>query len=287
MIGIREGVNIINNMSHEIIIKPKKGLAVINLKELWHYRELFYFLAWRDIKLRYKQTIFGIGWAVLQPFMMMVVFSIIFGKIAQIPSDNIPYPIFSYAGLLFWNLFSNSLTNASQSLVSSASIIQKVYLPRIILPTSSIIVTMVDFFFAFLVLTGIMFYYNFMPHLLGVILLLPLLFITFIASLGLGLFFSALNVKYRDIRYALPFFIQILIFVTPVIYPSSIISDKYRWILSFNPMTGVIEAFKASFLGSAPVNWVALAISVAASIIFLILGLWYFLKTEKNFADVI
>jgi lipopolysaccharide transport system permease protein len=244
-------------------------------------------LAWRDIKLRYKQTIFGIGWAVLQPFMMMVVFSIIFGKIAQIPSDNIPYPIFSYAGLLFWNLFSNSLTNASQSLVSSASIIQKVYLPRIILPTSSIIVTMVDFFFAFLVLTGIMFYYNFMPHLLGVILLLPLLFITFIASLGLGLFFSALNVKYRDIRYALPFFIQILIFVTPVIYPSGIISDKYRWILSFNPMTGVIEAFKASFLGSAPVNWVALAISVAASIIFLILGLWYFLKTEKNFADVI
>lgn len=271
----------------EIIIRPKKGLSFLDFKEFWHYRELFYFLAWRDVKLRYKQTVFGIGWAILQPFAMMVVFSIIFGKIAKMPSDSIPYPVFSYAGLLFWNVFSNSLSNASQSLISSVNIIQKVYLPRIILPIASIVVTVVDFFFAFLILTGIMFYYHFTPKFWGIIFLVPLLFVTFIASLGLGLFLSALNVKYRDVRYVLPFFIQILIFITPVIYPVSIISAKYQWILSLNPMTGIIETFKAVFLGSAAVNWLNLEISVAASFVFLILGFYYFIKTEKVFADVI
>ncbi len=274
-------------MNHEIIIKPKKGFATVDFKELWRYRELLYFFAWRDIKLRYKQTVIGIGWAILQPFLMMVVFSIIFGSIAKVPSDNIPYPIFSYAGLLFWNIFSNSLNNASQSLVVSSNIIQKVYLPRIILPTASIIVTLADFFFAFLVFAGILIYYQFMPNFLGLVLLLPLLFITIIASMGLGLFLSALNVKYRDVRYALPFFIQLLIFITPVIYPISIVAEKYRWILALNPMTGIIETFKSALLGTTAIDWITLSISVITSLVFLLFGLWYFLKTEKIFADII
>lgn len=271
----------------EIVIKPKKGLANLDFKELWSYRELFYFLTWRDIKLRYKQTFFGIIWAVMQPFITMVVFSVIFGKLADMPSDNIPYPIFVYAGLLLWNIFSNSLNNASQSLISGAEIIKKVYLPKIIIPTASVIITLVDFLFAGLILGGIIIYYGFLPHFLGLLLLPLLLLITVFASLGLGWFLAAVNVKYRDVRYALPFFIQLLIFLTPVIYPVSIIPKTYQWLLYLNPMTGVIEAFKAGFLGTMPINWMGLGISAVMSIVFLIFGLIYFLKTERFFADII
>lgn len=271
----------------EIVIKPKKGLANLDFAELWRYRDLFYFFAWRDIKIRYKQTVLGIAWAVLQPFVMMVVFTVIFGKLAGISSDNIPYPIFSYAGLLLWNVFSTSLNNASQSLVGSANIIQKVYLPKIIIPAASIIVSLIDFCFSALIFGGILIYYGFMPRFEGLILLPLLLLIAIGTALGLVSFFAALNVKYRDIRYALPFFIQMLIFVTPVIYPVSVVPLKYRPLLALNPMTGVIETFKAGFLGTVPINWTILIISVAASILFLFFGLWYFLKTEKTFADVI
>jgi len=271
----------------DIIIKPKKGLASLDFKELWSYRELFYFFAWRDIKLRYKQTFFGITWAIMQPFITMVVFSIVFGRLANMPSDDIPYPIFVYAGLLLWNIFSNSLNNASQSLISSANIIQKVYLPKIIIPAASVIVALVDFLFAGLIFGGIIIYYGFMPHFQGLLFLPLLLLITIFASLGLGLFFAAVNVKYRDVRYALPFFIQLLIFVTPVIYPVSIIPKAYQWLLALNPMTGVIETFKAGFLGTGPIDWMILGISVIASVVFLIIGLAYFLKTEKTFADII
>ncbi len=269
------------------LIKSKKGLDNLDFKELWSYRELFFFLAWRDIKLRYKQTFFGIAWAVMQPFITMIVFSVVFGTLAHIPSDNIPYPIFVYAGLLLWNVFSNGLNTASQSLIGSVNIIQKVYLPKIIIPAASIIVTLVDFFFAGLILGGIIIYYGFTPHFEGLLLLPLLLIITVLTSLGLGWFFAAINVKYRDIRYALPFFIQLLIFITPVIYPVSIVSKNYQWILSLNPMTGVIEAFKASFLGTMPIHWMGLGISAVISIIFFIFGLLYFLKTEKTFADII
>ena len=271
----------------EISIKPKKGLASIDFRELWRYRELFYFLSLRDIKLRYKQTILGIGWAVLQPFLTMAVFSVFFGNIARVPSDNIPYPIFSFAGLLFWAMFSNSLSNASQSLVSSVNIIQKVYLPRIILPISSIIVTLIDFFFSFLIFLVIIAYYHFLPHFLGLFALLPLMMVTVVAASGLGLFLSALNVKYRDVRYALPFFIQLLLFVTPIIYPVSIVPKSYQWILALNPMTGVIETFKAVFLLNAPINWTMLGMSAISSIIFFMFGVWYFTKTEAYFADII
>ena len=271
----------------KIIIKPKKGLSSLDFRELWNYRELFYFFAWRDIKLRYKQTILGIGWAILQPFIAMVVFTVVFGMLAKMPSDNIPYPIFVYAGLLLWNIFSFSLNNASQSLITSANIIQKVYLPRIILPAASIIVSLIDFLFAALIFGGIIAYYRFMPNFEGLLFLPLLLLITIFASLGLGWFLAAFNVKYRDVRYALPFFIQLLIFVTPVIYPVSIVPKAYQWILALNPMTGVIETFKAGFLGTVSINWLTLGISAAASIVFLIFGLWYFLRTEKTFADVI
>jgi len=274
-------------MDYEVTIKPRKGIAIIDFKELWNYRELLYFLSWRDIKLRYKQTAIGIGWAVLQPFCMMVVFSVVFGGLVNLPSDNIPYPIFAYAGLLFWNMFSNSLSNTSQSLISSSNIIQKVYLPRIILPTASVLVALADFFFAFLVFVGILIYYRFTPDLLGFFMIIPLLCITMVTSLGLGLFLAALNVKYRDVRYALPFFIQLLIFITPVIYPISMVPKKYAWLLALNPMTGVIEAFKSAFLGTAAINWDILLISTVASLVFLAFGIWYFLKTEKTFADII
>lgn len=269
------------------IIKPKKGLASLDFKELWSYRELFYFFSWRDIKLRYKQTMFGVTWAIMRPFITMIIFTVVFGKLAKIPSDNIPYPIFVYAGLLLWNIFSNSLSHASQSLVENANIIRKVYLPKVIIPATSVIVTLVDFFFAGLIFIGIIIYYRFMPNLQGLLFLPLCLMITIFSSLGLGWFFAALNVKFRDIRYALPFFIQLLIFMTPVIYPASIVPKAYRWMLSLNPMTGAIETFKAGFLGTSAINWQNLAISVVVSIVFLIFGLWYFLKTEKNFSDII
>lgn len=269
------------------VIKAKKGLDQLDLKELWSYRELFYFLAWRDIKLRYKQTFFGVAWAVMQPLVTMIVFSVIFGTLAHMPSDNIPYPIFVYAGLLLWNVFSNGLNSSSQSLISSGNIIQKVYLPKIIIPAASVIVTLVDFLFASLVLVGIIFYYGFMPNFQGLLFLPLLLVITISTTLGLGWFLAAVNVKYRDVRYALPFFVQLLIFITPVIYPVSIVSKSYQWLLYLNPMAGVIEAFKASFLGTMPVSWVGLGISAGISIVFFILGIIYFLKTEKTFADII
>lgn len=271
----------------KIVIKPKKGLASLDFKELWHYRELFYFFAWRDIKIRYKQTLLGIFWAILQPFVMMIVFSFVFGKMANIPSDNIPYPIFSYTGLLFWNIFSSSLNRTSGSLVVNINIVKKVYLPKIILPASSIVVSLIDFCFASLIFGIILGYYKFLPNFKGLLFLPLALLITVIASLGLGLFLCALNVRYRDVRYALPFFMGIFIFITPVIYPVSIVPKAYQWLLALNPMTGVIETFKAGFLGTTSINWMTLGISTGMAVLFLIFGLWYFLKTEKTFADVI
>jgi lipopolysaccharide transport system permease protein len=255
--------------------------------DLWKYRELFYFLSWKEIKLRYKQTIFGILWAIIQPFFTMIVFTVIFGNLANMPSDSIPYPIFVYSGLLLWNIFSTSLNNASQSLVNSANIIQKIYFPKIILLASSIIVSLIDFLFAALIFVFIMLYFNFLPHFEGLLILPVSLLLTVFSSFGLGLFLSAFNVKYRDVRYILPFFLQLLIFVTPVIYPTSIVPRSYQWILALNPMTGAIEIFRSSFLGTASINWTTLLISAGASMTFVIFGLLYFLKTEKNFADVI
>ncbi len=270
----------------EIKIKPIKGFINIDLKELWRYRELFYFLSWRDIKVRYKQTAIGIIWAALQPILTMVIFSIFFGRVTGISSGEIPYPIFVYSGILFWNYFSNSLSTASNSLISSRAIIQKIYFPKIIIPLSSTLVFLVDFLFASIVFVGLMLYYHFPLTLIGISLVIPSLVITFLNFSGLGLIFSAINVKYRDVRYALPFFIQLLVFLTPVIYPASILG-KYQWLWYLNPMSGVIETMRAGLLGVGEINWNLFAFSFLLSILLFFVGLLYFKRSERFFADVI
>ncbi|OQA39071.1 MAG: Teichoic acid translocation permease protein TagG [Parcubacteria group bacterium ADurb.Bin316] len=268
------------------VIKPKKTFSWNDIRELWQYRELMYFFTWRDLKVRYKQTAVGVAWAIFQPFITMIVFSIFFGKLAKMPSDGIPYPIFVYVGLLIWQFFSGALSETSNCLISNQSIVTKVYFPRLILPISSVLTKMVDFFVASIILIGMMVYYHFTPHLIGLLILPILLVITFLASVGGGLFLASINVKYRDVRYILPYFIQILMFLTPVIYPSSI-AGKYSWILAINPMTGVLKAARAAILGTTPINWELLFISLVMTIIIFTIGLISFKKTERYFADII
>jgi lipopolysaccharide transport system permease protein len=270
----------------QTIIRPKKIFSWNDLKEIWQYRELLYFLSWRDLKVRYKQMAIGVGWAVFQPFITMVVFTIFFGYFAKMPSDNIPYPIFVYTGLLIWQFFSSALSDASSSMIGNQSIITKVYFPRLILPISTIITKFIDFAISAVILIGMMFYYHFTPHLIGLLILPLLVIISFMGALGGGLILAAINVKYRDVRYVLPFFIQLLFYVTPVIYPASI-AGKLSWILSLNPMTGVIKAGQAAILGNAPINWLLLGVSFATCSITLIIGIYIFKKTERFFADIL
>jgi len=272
---------------YNIVIKPQKGWIGVNIKELWLYRELFYIFVWRDIKVRYKQTAIGILWAVLQPFLMMVIFSVVFGKLAKIPSNDIPYPVFVFAGLLFWNYFSTAITGASNVLVEQENMIKKIYFPRLILPISSSLTPLVDFCIAFIVLIGLMIYYRYMPNIIGIITIPLLLIFTFISASGIGFFLSAINVKYRDIRHALPFFIQILLFITPVIYPANIIDVKYQWLLALNPMTGIIEAVRSLLFQNTPVNFSLFLISIISGIILFTFGIFYFRKTERFFADIV
>ncbi|MEK7607411.1 MAG: ABC transporter permease [Patescibacteria group bacterium] len=268
------------------IIKPKKTWSLGDFREIWNYRELLYFFTWRDLKVRYKQTFIGVLWAILQPFITMIVFTVFFGKLAQMPSDGVPYPIFVYVGLLFWQFFSSALSETSNILISNQAIITKVYFPRLILPLSSVLTKFVDFTIASLILVGMMFYYGYMPHIIGLLILPLLLLITFMVAVGGGLCLASVNVKYRDVRYALPFFIQILLFLTPVIYPASI-AGKYSWALALNPMTGVIQTARAALLGTTPTNWLLLGISFAACFMILIIGVVYFKKVERYFADIL
>jgi len=273
-------------MARTLVIKPKKVFTIHDFKELWNYRELLYFFTWRDLKVRYKQTFIGILWAVFQPFITMIVFTVFFGKLAKMPSDGIPYPIFVYTGLLLWQFFSNSLSDTSNCLISNQQIVTKVYFPRLILPISSVITKFIDFLIPCVILAGLMVYYGYKPNLLGVFIFPLLIFITFMASVGGGLILASINVKYRDVRYILPFFIQILLFITPVIYPTSI-AGKYSWILALNPMTGVIKASRAALFGNAPVNWLLLGISGLACFVVFVLGVIIFKKTERYFADIV
>jgi lipopolysaccharide transport system permease protein len=274
-------------MSNAItVIKPKKIFHFSDLRELWNYKELLYFFTWRDLKVRYKQTFIGAGWAIFQPFITMVVFSVFFGGLANIPSDGVPYPIFVYVGLLFWQFFSSALSDTSNTLVSNQAIITKVYFPRLLLPISSVMTKLVDFLIAAIILVGLMAYYGYMPHLSGFLIIPLLLIISFMAAVGGGLFLAAINVKYRDVRYALPFFIQILLFVTPVIYPASL-AGKYSVILAMNPMMGVIQNARAALLGTAPINWTLLGISFLACLLLLIIGILVFKKVERYFADIV
>ena len=273
-------------MVNEIIIKPSRRLAFSDIGEMWRFRELLYFFTWRDLKIRYKQTAIGILWAIFQPLMTMVVFSIFFGHFGKIPSDGIPYPIFVYVGLLIWQFFSASLSAASNSLAGNAGIITKVYFPRLLLPISSTITNLVDFMVASTVLVGIMIYYHYVPNFLGLLILPILILLSFMISVGTGLILSSINVKYRDIRYVLPFFIQMLLFVTPVIYPPSI-AGKYAWILAINPMTSVLEAARAAILKTGHVPWGGLLYTAVAGVIILIFGILSFKKIERSFADII
>ena len=267
-------------------IKPKKLFSFSDIKEIWEYRELLYFFTWRDLKVRYKQTAIGVLWAIFQPFITMVVFTVFFGGLLKIPSDGVPYPIFVYTGLLFWQFFSGALSDTSDVLVLNKAIITKVYFPRLILPLSSVLVKFVDFAIASIILIGMMFYYGYTPHLLGLLIIPLLLIITFMAAVGLGLFLASINVKYRDVRYVLPFFIQILMFITPVIYSASILG-KYSWIMALNPMMGVIQSARAALLGTAVLNWILVSISLVATFILMLLGIYIFKKTERYFADII
>lgn len=271
----------------EIIIKPKNKWWQLNWKEVWLFRDLFYFLTWRDVKVKYKQTVIGALWAIFQPFITMVVFTIFFGKFAKMPSDGIPYPIFVYTGLLFWTLFNSSLSAASSSFIGNEGILTKIYFPRIILPVSSIITNIFDFFIAGFILIGMMVYYHYTPSIVAVWLLPVLIFMTVFSTLGISLLFASINVKYRDVRFVLPFFIQLLLFITPVIYPVSIISQQYRWILGLNPMSGIIEAARVGILGVGNIDWQLLVVSALSMVVYCVIGFFYFKKVERYFADVI
>lgn len=269
------------------IIRPRrKRFSAEDVKELWDYRELIYFFVWRDLKVRYKQTAIGIAWAVFQPVITMVIFSVFFGQLAKMPSEGVPYPIFVYSGLLFWNFFVASLSDVSNCLVSNQSIVTKVYFPRLILPIANVFTNFVDFLVASGVLVVIMIYYGFVPHLTGLFMLPLLLLITFTSSVGLGLFLASINVKYRDVRYVLPFFIQLLIFVSPVIYPAGILG-KYTILFGINPIAGVISTARAVLFGITDISWLSLGFSIIVSAVVLLIGLFAFRRSEAFFADYV
>ena len=266
--------------------QARPGWVAIDFAELWQHRELLVFYAVRDIKVRYKQTLLGASWAILQPVMTMVVFSIFFGNLAGVPSDGLPYPVFSFCGLLPWQLFAFALTQSSNSLVNNAHVLTKVYFPRLIIPFASMIAGLIDFAIAFVVLVGIMFYYDIIPG--WALITLPFfVLLALAAALSVGLWLSALNVKYRDVRYTIPFLTQLWLFVTPVAYASSLVPSKWQALYAINPMAGVVEGFRWALLGKAAPPGTMLIVSAAATTILLAGGLFYFARMEKTFPDII
>ena len=256
-------------------------------KDLWRYRELFYFLAWRDILVRYKQTTIGIAWAIIRPFLTMVVFTIVFGNLAKLPSAGVPYPILVFSAMLPWQFFASALSECSNSLLSNANMISKVYFPRLIVPTSAVIVSFVDFLISGIILIGLMVWYHFAPD--WRILTLPFfILIAFAAAIGGGLWLAALNVKYRDFRYIVPFIVQLGLYISPVGFSSSIVPEQWRLLYSLNPMVSVIDGFRWAILGgSYKLFWPGFIFSLCLVILLLVSGIWYFRKTERTFADVI
>ena len=267
-----------------IVVRPSRGWMDVNLREVWRYRELIYFLTWRDIKVRYKQTFLGAAWAVLQPFLTMVVFTLFFGRLAKIPSDDVPYPIFSYAALLPWQLFAKALNDAGRSLVSNRSMITKVYFPRLVIPIASLLGGVVDFLIAFLVLLAMMAYYGISPtaHAWA---LLPFLLLALLTALGVGLWLSALNVLYRDVGYTLPFLTQAWMFITPIAYSSTLVPEKWRLVYALNPMAGVVNGFRWALLDTPTGPDASLWVSVAVALLVLVSGLFFFRRMERQFAD--
>ncbi len=270
----------------KIIIRPTGGWAALNLRDLWVYRELIYFMTWRDLKVRYKQTLLGAAWAVLQPFLTMVVFSIFFGSLAGVPSDGVPYPIFSYTALIPWTLFSKALQDASRSLVNNSHMITKVYFPRMILPLASVLAGIVDFLIAFVVLIGMMIFYHVTPT--ANIWTIPLfLLLALVTATGVSLWLSAMNVLYRDINYVLPFLTQFWMYITPIAYPSSMVPEKWRLLYAVNPMTGVVEGFRWALLGSGQAPGMMTLVSTLVAIFLLVSGMFYFKRMERQFADMV
>ncbi|HZD55474.1 MAG TPA: ABC transporter permease [Anaerolineales bacterium] len=269
-----------------IILRPSRGWGSLNLGDLWKYRELIYFLTWRDIKVRYKQTILGAAWAILQPFLSMVVFTIFFGGLLKVSSGNVPYPIFSYTALLPWGVFSKALTDAGRSLVINRNMITKVYFPRLVVPLASVLSGVVDFLIAFVVLLGMMVYFHVTPS--SAVWALPfLLILALVTALGVGLWLSALNVIYRDVGYVLPFLTQFWFYITPVVYSSTEVPDKWRLIYALNPMTGVVEGFRWALLNTENAPGPMVAVSAAIAVIILVTGMFYFRRMERTFADMV
>jgi lipopolysaccharide transport system permease protein len=275
------------NPKDEVLIKPVSGWVSIDLGELWRYRELMYFFVWRDLKVRYKQTILGVLWAILQPIMTMVVMSIIFGRVAKIPTNDIPYPIFAYSALLPWLYFSGGMSRAAGSMVGSAGLITKVYFPRLIVPVSGVIGGLPDLLLSFIVLIGLMIYYSMYPT-IHVIWLLPLLIVlATITALGVGLWLAAVNVRYRDVRYIVPFLTQFWMYLTPVIYPADLLSKKWQILYGLNPMVGVVEGFRWALLNQGSPPGPLVALSAVMSLLLFITGAMFFRRMERTFADVV
>lgn len=269
----------------EIIIEPKGKFGGFQFREMWHYRELLRFLVVRDIKVRYKQTVLGGLWAVLQPFMSMVIFTIFFGHLAKVPSDGLPYPIFVYTALLPWQFFSGGISSSGNSLVANSHLISKVYFPRMIIPAASLGAGFLDFLIAFVLLLVMMVYYGVFPG--AALLLFPFLMILVaLAALGVGMILAALNVSYRDFRYVIPFLVQFWLFATPVIYPASMVPEQWRWLINLNPMAGLITGIRSALL-NLPVSWTDIWISGTISLLLFVTGIFFFKKMERRFADII
>jgi lipopolysaccharide transport system permease protein len=267
-------------------IRPGKSWAVVDFRELWAHRELFYFLVWRDLKVRYKQTVLGVAWAIIQPLFTMLIFTLFFGRLAGVPSDGVPYPVFVYAGLLLWTFFSNAVTASGNSLVGNSNLLSKVYFPRLFIPSATVGAALVDLSIAFVILVGLMIYYS--VAVTWSILMLPVLvLLTTLLAVAIGTWLSALNVKYRDIRFALPFLIQVWMFVSPIIYPPSFVPEKWRWVLALNPLTGIIDSFRVSLFGHQQFNWGMLAVSTVMTLALLAYAAYVFWRMEENFADIV
>lgn len=266
--------------------EASKGWAPPKLGELWAFRELLYFFAWRDIKVRYKQTVLGVLWAIIQPFLTMVIFSLFFGRLGNVPSDGVPYPVFSYTGLVPWTFFANALAQASNSLVVNANMVKKIYFPRLALPIATVLAGVVDFVLAFIVLLGIMFYYRIVPT-INIIWLPFFALLAFVTSIGVSLWLSAMNVQFRDVRYTIPFLTQTWLFLTPIAYPSSSIPQPWQTLYALNPMVGVVDGFRWALLGTNTPPGAMTAVSSLVAVALLISGAFYFRRLEQSFADVL
>lgn len=278
----------INTRSKEevLILKPTRGWGRLNLGELWKYRELTYFLTWRDLKVRYKQTVLGASWAILQPFLSMVVFSVFFGSLLNVPSEGVPYPVFSYTALLPWGVFAKALNDAGRSLVTNRSMITKIYFPRMVIPVASVISGLVDFAIAFIVLLGMMWYFH-IPPTVNIWTLPLFLLLALLTALGIGLWLSALNVLYRDIGYIIPFLTQLWFYLTPIVYPASQVPEQWRNIYALNPMVGVVEGFRWALLDTATAPGPMVVVSSIVALLMLLSGMFYFRRMERTFADMV